>query len=1100
MITMKKKYEKQKGVALLFAIGILSLLMITGLAFVTNSVLSRKTAYNNRSRSQAKMLAQSAISRSMLAIMMQQYAMYNASEWPSEFSEVYSYAKYDANGVETAPNMGTAFEDQLTGSKSLLKFPHWKYSKDEYKDLIKDEKYKDRAKWVFLYDSSDTNKRKIIGRIAYQVLPPGKEQLTINMSVALSGSKPDPTNEKYPFKQRLGVGVEELNFDSVKAISNPDTWSSIFGLTAAGEVAPELYSTLYGMLGIDASATERRNWIEGWLAEGGNLVEPEVFVGGKEQTRYYRFNISAAGEDWEKRFSSAENSEYRITEIVAGGKKYHFLTAEKSAKGGIPFFKRIGDNDDKGKSGFGSLENFRKQIVANFNDYCDKDHIPTSDVDAGRWGSDNLWNIPAGVSYNSSLSKEPDYTGNESTPYIYGLGFAGKFNTFALTPDRKGMTIGMDLTPAVKLVNIYPKLNSEYISYEQYIWLRQVGLDITVTKATANVSYSYTDSDGVAKTGTVSALEFDISNIKLPDFGPLNSTAASWEYDILDPDPVNHKKTITGTSGSGKVSIPFAKTDFTANNYAHKVSASAFKLSDKTISFEGGKTLLALGDFAVSTPFYDKVKGAAEASMGEGYTEFTVTDVQEVALKEVALKFFIYPGRMTLMGKYNHVGDDGSSAEKTVGVDMVKSLVPHGIADAEKWKITTPLTATDGVFPADFMLGTLEGRDPRANLLWKMWKKQDHFELASSPLNWSFMNPDGGNSEAPNSIAAEDGDRESAAEPAWKGDAINQHLSTAFIRNAPMRSPWELGLIHRAAPWQTINIKKACSPSGLPAIGPEDHDPIRAKWAAAGTSYGGGDGGILNEIKMTDKINSAGKVDLNVLYKLSSSQVSTLALDQDIVKALFVNVPYNQQIAVNGSYGTPRLFSDLFMEKSTYTAEEEGKKAKLPSENILTSVNNSLLNVFAPASPADVTFNNRAHFLEKQNSSLAWSNLGGGFSAETDAALEEIIGKTINLVDASNEAALPSVIYVQIVAQTIRDIEGTGIVRLKKDGTPMTPVDCSLGKFDARRQSDGSKTLAENGSDNIYYDEITGEVKLLATLIRDPLTGKISLRAIEYID
>ena len=46
-MTMKKIFQKRKkprGVALLFALGILSLLLILGLAFVSNSLLAQKAA------------------------------------------------------------------------------------------------------------------------------------------------------------------------------------------------------------------------------------------------------------------------------------------------------------------------------------------------------------------------------------------------------------------------------------------------------------------------------------------------------------------------------------------------------------------------------------------------------------------------------------------------------------------------------------------------------------------------------------------------------------------------------------------------------------------------------------------------------------------------------------------------------------------------------------------------------------------------------------------------------------------------------------------------------------------------------------------------
>ena len=37
-------------------------------------------------------------------------------------------------------------------------------------------------------------------------------------------------------------------------------------------------------------------------------------------------------------------------------------------------------------------------------------------------------------------------------------------------------------------------------------------------------------------------------------------------------------------------------------------------------------------------------------------------------------------------------------------------------------------------------------------------------------------------------------------------------------------------------------------------------------------------------------------------------------------------------------------------------------------------------------------------------------------------------------------------------------------------------------------------------ANNVYYDEITGEVKMRVTFDRNPQTGKIKVRQIEYID
>ena len=40
----------------------------------------------------------------------------------------------------------------------------------------------------------------------------------------------------------------------------------------------------------------------------------------------------------------------------------------------------------------------------------------------------------------------------------------------------------------------------------------------------------------------------------------------------------------------------------------------------------------------------------------------------------------------------------------------------------------------------------------------------------------------------------------------------------------------------------------------------------------------------------------------------------------------------------------------------------------------------------------------------------------------------------------------------------------------------------------------------KDGDEFIYFDEITGEVKLLVTFLWDSFTGRLRIRQIEYLD
>ena len=107
---------------------------------------------------------------------------------------------------------------------------------------------------------------------------------------------------------------------------------------------------------------------------------------------------------------------------------------------------------------------------------------------------------------------------------------------------------------------------------------------------------------------------------------------------------------------------------------------------------------------------------------------------------------------------------------------------------------------------------------------------------------------------------------------------------------------------------------------------------------------------------------------------------------------------------------------------------------------------------------------------------------------KTDAAREEVVGKLMPLLKAS--PALVTVFHADIVVQTIRDVGGVEVAKLKNDGTLTDPQSTTLGTFDK----------VTSGTETVYLDDITGQVKLRATFDFNPFTGKVKLRQIKYLD
>jgi len=274
---------------------------------------------------------------------------------------------------------------------------------------------------------------------------------------------------------------------------------------------------------------------------------------------------------------------------------------------------------------------------------------------------------------------------------------------------------------------------------------------------------------------------------------------------------------------------------------------------------------------------------------------------------------------------------------------------------------------TQSSYYIDFEIG-----DPRQNLNTEDWI----MGITHSDKNEKIGSIDSVNAMFANRPRTGDGvddepnpDKDTELEP-W-------NISTAYIRNAPMHSPWELGAIHRGTAWQTLNLKKYNTNEGK---------------SGGGNSYTDGDANILDQIKMTSATTTLGKINVN-------------ATEKKVLRTLF------HGISVNSGYNAPGTKADMIditaadtlddaiiiASKSTATADQYTKK-----------------------------FNTRAEIV---NETDKFADNSLNLSQMTDAAQEEIIGKFINLTKASNIKS--NQLTIIAIAQTIDDVGGG--VTINKD-------------------------------------------------------------------
>lgn len=1130
LFRIRRAPRREAGMALLFALGFLALMLILGLGFVTTSLLSQKIAANNSARAQARMFARSAAARAMLNIMIYSDQALLGIENVNNYDSLRSYGKANAGDGEKEVT------DQLRGnSKLACEYGNVKYTGES-----------SQASWIFFYDApSGTEGRRIIGRAAYQVLPRrGGGALSL---YAVTGG--DVTENDYGAvarKFRWGRDIAELDLDATETFNFSGVkWSQ--KVQEAG-VIPARYDTLYTAYAnfFPTGSEAKKKWVEYWFAEGRNPILREAFcapnpdAGAKRKKVYYhRFNISdfyydpadrnnTAKDNWYDRFAKidsnwnagSKNSGAALDVLTSPAVEYLESDTDDTKIGaisGLPFLRRIGSDPHS----FADLERLRRQIAANFNDYCDADSIPTSDVDAKNW------NVAA------ALDSCPKYTGNERTLYINEVAATIGPVVLRIDPATGGVAVeSVDAKLVAELVNMYDPafgdsgaqalLKPENFSMDLGIKHLSFKIDLYAFY-NGKVVFERTDSPAVTQEKDFT-VEINGSG-GTPTFTD-TACSVSVNYDSDD------KQIITQFSGSKDKDGGEIKGYGFGSTAAFKLVRSKDDIADSA---------------AVAQRFSEKVEEAARAvaaPSGFRYKEHRLTTAKggkyligaklcyRIRVVEGdgadASNVALLPARLyvnkTIRGGDNNV----TLVDKSTGVDFVRFDPAVRIA----LKSTSGATDDVGVlnaqrngkcnFDALYLLGGFEARDPRQNLnpygasaadkVKADWDIDPRIVSAKRKVEDDALAPSlavkpdsssgvdthsvcgGSKNRSANPAAPKyidnsgsgqplaDGtcDKETAVDPAWLGDNAGEHVSTAYIRNAPMVSPWEIGLIHRGRVWQTLNLTRAGG-FGTDGIKFAELGSKYDDWTAAGTGYENGDGGILEFVKVGVNCRGMGKIPLDVLrgdaVKLDGSDTNKVEYSKDVVKMLFSGIRAGQtmkQFYTETKFGAPVASGG-----NAVRVAESGDEPRIGEDKTG--------NFFADT--AAVEF--RSQFLNTRYGFKNGEVTFGMAYDDNDAGREELIGKTVNLLTANGETP-PNVFRVIVVAQSIKDVGGIGndvqITKLHNGATKT--LGCQLGRFDFEAAADWD--------DNTYFDEITGEVKALVTVERVPATDDMGEQNKDY--
>lgn len=1138
--------DNEKGMALLFALGILSALMVLGVAFVGSSLFYQNIAVNRRARSEAMVLARSAANRVAAAVMFYQDQLddlpagdIEGDPLPADYSAIFSVGKTGTNSSdhdevgEFLRKYDVKDANNQTVSKSLLDVA-------ERPAFSAEDSFDNNtlAQWIYVRkptaQGSDEEKRsgEIIGRFAYQVLPQVSRGMMQYFSVLGGG-----INNKYFWKPkypggfysdddlipryshpawelRWGQNIDELNMGAISG-NYFHNWSdaSVNGGDIAANYA-DFYASTGGDVLFDESSKGKtalaKAWFEYWFIEGERPSQREAAPGNRR--KFYLGPWDDESHPWYARFGTSykEDADKRNSEDVvdliasmpdvitdydsesttSGTTRYYYNRDDKiDAKDrGLPFFKRIAA--DQGS--FKDIETRRRQIVANFNDYCDKDDIPTSDIPA------NDWNI------EGTSEHTPSYTGNEKTYYINEIALAIQVDC---QKDAQGNPFAVYVWQGIitELIDIY-------------------GIDYTTEPETpGETPTSRTDHY---------ALEVGFEKFSADVYLTLEMKVKLKLKEGSDP-ALAPEKTITINPEVSypnihvEVPLSFTPIEFTVNTQKpYLVGNTSLDKISRPISAEELKTAVSMNpDITPELDLYE-----IDTIEIVSFSNFKIDNVK-FQLRNLCLK--------------KEISKDGDGNPVYINVDFVnveKVDLEPTIAGDVKPLALDEFSATsygDPVTRAYAFVGGMEVRDPRQNLNCKYsatgkasdWKfnlvlgKKLSEDTTKASINVGTLSSDDdlskkidGNLEgkcnscskpnSPEDMIASDFDDESKGDPA-AFSVGDPNISTAVIRNAPMMSPWELGWIHRAAPFQTINLKRAGGWRKDDDSEPESESTANEKkyitwekqltvnsknWEGKGIEYENGDGGILDWIKFTLNSRSFGKIDLNLfsekeLDKLKNIHYGDYTSNDTDFKLSDTDIENLQGQILQA------LFSDIkketpaeFVEKAKITGATKSAGTSFADKglDLLDEIKKDLKN--QPKNRYKV----RSQVLNLDKGDF-WKKLDS--PAGNDAAQEELIGKTINLLDVTTSPG--NVFHAVIVAQTITDIGGeeltddiSGVIA---SDDPSKEGSATLGKFDVTR-------VGSDPNNNIHYDVITGEAKILVTYERDAITGMIRIRHIENIE
>lgn len=948
MRTGNKRIERERGVALIFTLAMLGLLMMLLLAFVGSMSVKKTVSSNAANKRQLDLLVNSAVSRLRLHLAENEKAGKNLDETVSTTSDS------DTLSDGSSPNVASA-NAKDSFSEIELDCPEADKEKLYSENLVISQANGEDPEWIYLVDPVSDS---YFGRVAYAVIPNVHPILDLKaMGTEI----------------RVGDQYNELNLsDFSKGFKSTDSVS----VDKSNILNRDAYAVFYKNNEFDTTGKYNNFLTLFTTANGLNSEDAYLYRNPSSGTGYYssiwrRFDLGndvlvdyngSAFKDMisEERVNALLGSSGTTISVDDNQMRCYDddgnpVNTENRNAYVLPFFKKFDkpstDSVDSTeyKGTFESADQLRNQIAANLIDYIlddnqtvtsdvtpEKESINTNGIIGTPPAEQGSWRLD--ISDMTLDKKWPEYTGNKRTLYLNEAGFAAWIE---LDPGMDSLTCKVYTMPMVELIDIYGLGSKDGINITEIAddyWMGVAGefsFDITVrvgnnsTTRTVNVTLpdKYLKPSEYIESGGMEGMYF------IP----------RWSTSELTGSDFVHTETFSYVSGDAQ----YAYVDL--DNVS--VDITAAKLLKDTA-----------GDF-VPVDF-----AKIEKDINIDVDPYSVTLALGGGVHDVTL----YASAYTDDPRQNLNNDDWDyeAPEFIEGTPVPTS----GYTDINSFKSSSnDATSFGKVNPHDYDDVADEKKDREDNIREAVGDNTGAWEIAAS----------------------------------FEANPEDRPISTAYIREAPLRSLWELGFISRGIKWQTINLK---------TVQANDSESDVTKFDP---SYEKGDAEILDMVCLNYK--NSPKFDINA----KSTQEPISENVKKIWRGFLAPTASNQTLKISNPGGDSSADEENkdvlnygndadFTLGSDYNPEDVFKE--IPNKgDVDIEVSDSEYYYFD---------NDRKTFLRRSAIAPALYDLvtSEEDDIDTDAKQEALIGKVIGLSDAY---IYPPEVRVIVVAELLSEQNST---------------------------------------------------------------------------